>query len=142
MINDGSTDNTYQKIQEVQIKYPEIIKCINFRYNKGLTQALKEGFSFSTGDFIIWLCTDLECSPINDIPALINPLLEDADVVAGERVGRNDGKVFASFIYNFVSFFLFGTKGKDLNWVKAFKKECLSSITLRSDWHRFIIHML
>ena len=67
-----------------------------------MTQALKECFSLSTGDYIIWLCTDLECSPSNDIPELINPLLGGFDVVAGERVGRNDGKVFTSYIYNFV----------------------------------------
>ena len=142
LIDDGSTDETKSRMIEMQNQFPEIIKIINFRYNRGLTQALKSGFDLASGEYIIWLCTDLECSPKNDIPKLINPLLNGYDVTAGERVGRKDGKVFTSFIYNLVSFYLFGTKGKDLNWIKAFKKDCLSSIILRSDWHRFIIHML
>lgn len=142
LINDGSTDQTKKRMKKIMNDYPEIIKIINFRYNKGLTKALKAGFNIASGDYIIWLCTDLECSPINDIPELINPLKSGYDVVSGQRIGRNDGKEFTSYIYNLVSFFLFGTKGKDLNWVKSFKKECLSSIILRSDWHRFIIHML
>tara|TARA_B100000963_G_scaffold31269_1_gene23150 strand:- start:12074 stop:12994 length:921 start_codon:yes stop_codon:yes gene_type:complete len=142
LINDGSNDKTKEVMKEIKNRYPSLIRIINFRFNKGLTQALKAGFESSSGDFIIWLCTDLECSPTNDIPKLIDPLLNGYDVVAGERIGRNDGKVFTSFIYNFVSFLLFGTQGKDLNWVKSFKRECLNSLTLRSDWHRFIIHML
>lgn len=129
-------------MDKIKKKYPNLLKLIKFRYNRGLTQALKAGFSESEGDYIIWLCTDLECSPSNDIPELLNPLLDGFDVVAGQRIGRNDGKQLTSKIYNFVSSFLFGTKGKDLNWVKSFKRECLASITLRSDWHRFIIHML
>ena len=29
-----------------------------------------------------------------------------------------------------------------MNWIKAFRRECLEDLELRSDWHRFIVQIL
>ena len=60
-------------------------------------------------------------------------------MVAGWRQGRHDNKVFASGIYNFVSRLLFGVQAHDMNWIKAFRREVVDDLPLRSDWHRFVL---
>src|SRR4029079_17566536 len=76
-----------------------------------------------------------------DIPKLLGKLNEGYDVVAGWRQGRNDGKMFASQIYNNISRALFDVQAHDMNWIKAFRREVLDDLHLRSDWHRFILHI-
>jgi glycosyltransferase involved in cell wall biosynthesis len=91
------------------------------------------------GDIVIFLPGDLESDPEEDLPKLVAKMNEGYDVVAGWRQNRRDGKIFASRIYNAVSRWLFGLDAHDMNWIKAFRREVLEDIHLRSDWHRFIL---
>jgi hypothetical protein len=94
------------------------------------------------GEAVIFLPADLESDPEEDIPKLLAKLEEGADVVAGWRQGRDDGKVFASGIYNWVSRWLFDIHVHDMNWIKGFRREVIDTLPpLRSDWHRFILHI-
>jgi glycosyltransferase involved in cell wall biosynthesis len=61
--------------------------------------AIAEGIAAATGDFIIVQDADLEYDP-NDIPALLQPLLDDqADVVYGSRFRRDGHQVHRTFHY-------------------------------------------
>lgn len=102
---------------------------------------MRTGFRHVRGEVVIFLPSDLESDPEEDIPKLLDKLNEGYDVVAGWRQGRNDGKLFASQIYNAVSRALFGLKAHDMNWIKALRREVLDDLHLRSDWHRFILHI-
>ncbi|MFB0545361.1 MAG: glycosyltransferase family 2 protein [Anaerolineae bacterium] len=137
-VNDGSTDGTQQEAEACARRYP-FVKVINHRRNLGVTEALRTGFRHISGDVVILLPGDMESDPEEDIPKLLDKLAEGYDVVAGWRQGRHDGKVFASRIYNFVSRLLFGLKLHDMNWIKAFRREVVENLHLRSDWHRFIL---
>jgi len=67
---------------------------------------------------------------------------EGYDVVAGWRQGRRERKVMASGIYNLVSRLLFDVQAHDMNWIKGFRREVVESLPpLRSDWHRFLLHI-
>lgn len=141
LIDDGSTDGTGQLASSLQGQYP-FLRLISHRRNQGLTAALRTGFRHVRGDVIIFLPADLESDPEEDIPKLLDRLNEGYDVVAGWRQGRNDGKVFASGIYNVVSRWLFDIHIHDMNWIKAFRREVIESLPpLRSDWHRFLLHI-
>ncbi len=59
--------------------------------------------------------------------------------MCGRRVGRREGKVFVSAVYNFLSRVLFGVNAHDLNWIKGFRREVIDAIRLRSDWHRYVV---
>jgi hypothetical protein len=64
----------------------------------------------------------------------------DLDVVAGWRQGRQDNKVLASEIYNWVMRRLAQVPVHDGNWIKAMRREVVMSFPpLRSDWHRFLL---
>jgi len=140
-VDDGSTDNSYSVAKEVAA-HREWIKIFKHQRNRGLTEAMITGFDKCSGDIIIFLPADLESHPDEDIPALISGFKPGVDIVCGNRVGRRELKVFLSRIYNDISNFLFGMKLNDLNWIKAFRRECLNDLELRSDWHRFIVQIL
>lgn len=141
LIDDGSTDGTGDLAEAMQADYP-FLRLIRHRRNLGLTAALRTGFRQVRGELIVFLPADLESDPQEDIPKLLDKLEEGYDVVAGWRQGRDDGKVFASGIYNVVSRWLFKIDVHDMNWIKAFRREVIESLPpLRSDWHRFLLHI-
>lgn len=141
LINDGSTDGTGTLADQLALSH-SFLRVIHHRRNLGLTAALRTGFRAVHGDLILFLPADLESDPETDIPLLLDKLAEGCDVVAGWRQGRKEGKVFASGIYNLASRVLFGLRLHDMNWIKGFRREVIESLPpLRSDWHRFILHI-
>lgn len=141
LIDDGSSDGTGDLAASLAGQYP-FLRLVRHRRNRGLTAALRTGFRTVRGEAIIFLPADLESDPEEDIPKLLGKLEEGYDVVAGWRQGRDDGKVFASGIYNRVSQRLFPVDVHDMNWIKAFRREVIEEMPpLRSDWHRFILQI-
>jgi glycosyltransferase involved in cell wall biosynthesis len=138
LVNDGSTDSTQEEAEACAAKYP-YLTVIRHRTRRGLTAAMKTAFRQVRGDVVIFLPGDLESDPEEDIPKLLDTIDQGYDVVAGWRQGRHDNKVFASGIYNFVSRLLFGVQAHDMNWIKAFRREVVADLPLRSDWHRFVL---
>ncbi len=137
-VDDGSTDATWDEANASAARHP-CARLFRHRKSLGLTEAMRTGFPRCRGDVVIFLPSDLESDPEEDIPKLYAKINEGYDVVAGWRQGRRDGKVFASAIANIVSRRLFGLTTRDLNWIKAFRREVIENIRLRSDWHRYIL---
>ena len=138
LVDDGSTDKTWDEANAAAARYP-FARLYRHRKSLGLTEAMRTGFPHCRGDAVVFLPADLESDPEEDIPKLVAKLNEGFDVVAGWRQGRRDGKVFASAIANVVSRRLFGLTVHDMNWIKAFRREVVETIHLRSDWHRYIL---
>lgn len=137
-VDDGSTDTTWAEAQAAAERYP-CARLYRHRKSFGLTEAMRTGFRLCKGDIVVFLPGDLESDPEEDIPKLVGKINEGYDVVAGWRQGRRDGKIFASAIANAVSRRVFGLTVHDMNWIKAFRREVVENIHLRSDWHRFIL---
>jgi len=79
VVDDGSTDDTSQLADRAGAK------VIRHDENKGVLEALKTGFKASSGDVIVTLDADGQCSP-TDIPRLTEPIMEGkADLVLGVR---------------------------------------------------------
>lgn len=140
LVDDGSTDATWTEAVAAAERYP-FLRLFRHRRSFGLTEAMRTGFRHVRGQVVIFLPADLESDPTEDIPKLLAKLNEGYDVVAGWRQGRSDGKVIASQIYNAVSRALFDVRAHDMNWIKAFRREVVDDLHLRSDWHRFILHI-
>ena len=136
IIDDGSVDGTYAKIKANAAKY-EFIKFARHQRNRGLTEALSTGFSIASGDIFIFYPADLQYLP-EDIPALVQPVFEGADLSTGWKQGKYN-KRFVSLIYNWLSRKIFNLRVHDLNSVKAFRREVVNRIFLRRDWHRYLV---
>jgi glycosyltransferase involved in cell wall biosynthesis len=141
LVDDGSRDQTASVAAALQGDYP-FLRLIRHKRSQGLTAALRTGFRAVKGDIILFLPADLEADPEEDIPKLLGKLDEGYDVVSGWRQGRRERKVLASSVYNLVSRLLFDVQVHDSNWIKGFRREVVESLPpLRSDWHRFLLHI-
>lgn len=137
-VDDGSTDGTWARVEAEQARRSNV-RAFRHRRNFGLSEALNTGFRNIRGDYIVFLPADLQSDPREDIPKLIAELRDGNDVAVGWRIGRREGKLFVSLVYNWLCRHLFGVDAHDLNWIKAFRREVIDTIRLRSDWHRYVV---
>ena len=89
MIDDGSSDRSWQIVSDLADKFKEL-KAIKFRRNYGKSAALYCGFDVVQGDVVITMDADLQDSP-DEIPGLYKMIKEDGyDLVSGWKKKRND----------------------------------------------------
>jgi glycosyltransferase involved in cell wall biosynthesis len=134
IVDDGSEDGTYDITNEHKRAY---LRVIRHKRNLGKTQAIISGTNVAKGDVIVVFDADLQYD-IEDIPKLIELIKAGADVATGWKQGKYEKK-FVSNVYNYWARRLFDLNVHDMNAMKAFKREVLSSIPLRKDWHRYIV---
>lgn len=137
IINDGSHDATPRVLEELTAKHP-FVRVVTHRTQRGIADALKSGADLARGRVLVYYPADLQYLP-SDIPALVGPILDgQADVVTGTKQGQYS-KRFVSGIYNTLCRWLFGVRVKDLNSVKAYRREIMDVVPMRPDWHRFMV---
>ena len=88
LINDGSRDNSWQKINELA-RENSWIKGINFSRNFGHQIALSAGYDYATGDALITIDGDMQHPP-HMIPKMIEKWLEGFDIVYVKSATRNE----------------------------------------------------
>ncbi|HEX9916371.1 MAG TPA: glycosyltransferase family 2 protein [candidate division Zixibacteria bacterium] len=137
LVNDGSTDNTLAQAKTCQEKYG-FLRVASHKVRKGITDALLTGFSDSQGEVFVFWPADLQYLP-EDIPHMIEKIDQGFDIVTGWKQGNYGLKGFVSFCYNLLSRILFGIRVHDLNSVKAFRRDIFEDVTLRKDWHRYMV---
>jgi glycosyltransferase involved in cell wall biosynthesis len=139
-IDDGSTDQTFQKMKSIQIK-DDSVRIIKFRKNFGQSAALQAGFDFATGTILITMDSDLQNDP-HDIPALITKMKqEDLDVVCGWRFNRKDSvfkKVFSKMANSLRKFLTRETIHDSGCTLRSYKRECVEDLELYGELHRYI----
>lgn len=140
-INDGSTDNSWEIIEDLS-KKNQNIKGIKFRRNYGKSPALHCGFQVVQGDVVITMDADLQDSP-EEIPELYNMIIKDKfDLVSGWKKKRKDPvftKNIPSKFYNWTACKMTGIKLHDFNCgLKAYRQSVVKSIEVYGDMHRYI----
>ena len=84
-VNDGSTDKSWDVIEQLRAENPQNVKGIKFRRNYGKSPALYCGFHKAEGDVVITMDADLQDSP-DEIPELYRMIKEDGyDLVSGYK---------------------------------------------------------
>lgn len=137
VIDDGSRDDSWAVLQRLQEQYP-FLRAVRHRTQRGIADALRTGWLNSRGDILVFYPADLQFKP-EDIPRLVAPILANtADMVTGFKEGKYE-KAFVSGIYNRLSRSLFDVPVKDLNSVKAYRREIMNALPIRPDWHRYMI---
>ena len=140
LIDDGSTDGTYDELKKIH-KKNNSYKIIRFRRNFGQTSAMSAGFDHASGDIIVTLDADLQNDP-EDIPAILAKMDEGYDIVSGWRKDRKDKAVsrkFPSIVANKIISKLTGVRLHDYGCtLKAYRKEVIDNIDLYGEMHRYI----
>jgi glycosyltransferase involved in cell wall biosynthesis len=137
VIDDGSVDDSWSVLARLQEQYG-FLRAVRHRVKRGIADALRTGYLNSTGNILVFYPADLQFKP-EDIPRLVRPILDgNADMVTGFKEGKYE-KAFVSNIYNGLSRTLFKVPVKDLNSVKAYRREVMDALPVRPDWHRYMI---
>jgi glycosyltransferase involved in cell wall biosynthesis len=137
VIDDGSADDSWRVLLGLQAEYP-FLRAVRHRSKRGIADALRTGYLNSTGPILVFYPADLQFKP-EDIPRLVAPIRDDqADMVTGYKEGKYE-KAFVSGIYNGLSRALFEIPVRDLNSVKAYRREIMDALPVRPDWHRYMI---
>lgn len=141
VVDDGSSDNSKQSIQNSKIKN---LKKIFHQKNMGKGAAIKSGISLATGDYIIIQDADLEYDP-SDIPILFSHLEGKKIAVYGTRLARlphlkNEERKLQFLIHYFGNRFLslltsilYGQWLTDMETCyKLFPRSVVKGVSLRS----------
>jgi glycosyltransferase involved in cell wall biosynthesis len=137
VIDDGSVDETARVLRDLETQY-SFLRVARHRSQRGIADALRTGYLHARGRVLVFYPADLQFRP-EDIPRLVAPIIaDDADMVTGFKMGTYE-KQFVSGIYNGLSRRLFRVQVKDLNSVKAYRREIMDNLPVRPDWHRYMI---
>lgn len=136
LVDDGSTDGTYEAAQREGARFRRF-QALKHRRNLGKTEAMVTGAAVCTTEYIILFDADLQHHP-EEFPRFLEKLGEGWDIVAGRKIGAYEKKAVSS-VYNRLSQALFEVPARDLNSMKAFRRQILDEVPLRHDWHRFFI---
>ena len=140
-VDDGSTDNSWEVIEQLRAKNPNI-KGIKFQRNYGKSAGLNEGFRAAQGDVIITMDADLQDSPA-EIPELRRMIIEDGyDLVSGWKKKRYDNKLtknLPSKLFNAAARQMSKIKLHDFNCgLKSYSKKVVKSIEVYGEMHRYV----
>ncbi len=139
VIDDGSVDDTWTVLESLARTYP-FLTAARHRSRRGIAEALRTGYLHSRGSVLVFYPADLQYKP-EDIPRLVAPVLDGtSDMVTGFKEGEYD-KAFVSGVYNRLSQRLFKVPVRDLNSVKAYRREVMEAVPARPDWHRYMVVM-
>ncbi len=145
-VNDGSTDNSWEVIEQLQQRSP-YVHGIKFRRNYGKSPALHCGFKRAEGDVVITMDADLQDSP-DEIPELYRMIKEDGyDLVSGWKKKRYDPKLsknLPSKFFNASARRISGVRNlHDFNCsLKAYRLDVVKSIEVYNDMHRYIPYLV
>ncbi|MFO0951595.1 MAG: glycosyltransferase family 2 protein [Isosphaeraceae bacterium] len=140
-VDDGSTDGSVAKLEEIRSKDPGHVRVALLRRNCGQTAALSAALDLSRGTVLIPMDGDRQNDPA-DIPRLLSRLNEGFDVVSGWRKNRHDTlltRKIPSRVANHLVARISGVALHDFGCtMKAYRRRVLEGVRLYGEMHRFI----
>jgi len=150
IVDDCSTDGTYDILQRLAAEFPQI-RLFRQERNRGKGAAVRAAIEAASGDFSLVQDADLEYDP-SEYPRLLRPLLDGhADAVFGSRYMAGEQTRILPFWHSMMNkgLTLVSNMFCNLNLTdmetcyKVFRTDLLKSIPIRSDRFGFepeIVH--
>lgn len=138
LVDDGSSDGTAELAEREAAGWPNL-RVLRHRVNRGKTEAMVTAAEATDRSVLVLFDADLQHTP-DEIPRFLEKIEEGWDIVTGRKIGAYDKRAVSS-VYNRLSRWIFRVPVQDLNSMKAFRREVLTEIPLRHDWHRFFVVM-
>ncbi|MDD5449043.1 MAG: glycosyltransferase [Candidatus Omnitrophica bacterium] len=138
VVDDGSEDNTYKEAQRAAGMFDKI-SVIQNKENYGKGRALKKGFRYIKGQYVVFLDSDMDLHPVQ-LQTFFDILrLDEADVVIGSKRHPNSKLEYpvyrriVSSIYFFLVKLMFGLPIRDTQTgLKLFKRAVLEKVMPKS----------
>lgn len=138
-VNDGSSDNTADVLNNLQAANPNI-NNIHLQQNSGQSYATMRGIQAAQGTYIVTMDADCQNDPA-DIPHLFAKLNNTCRAVCGWRRQRKDKGIFvvSSKVANAIIRNIFGLKVHDSGCsLRVAEAQHLKSINYFNNFHRYI----
>lgn len=139
-VDDGSTDDTLQRLGETQREYPQL-KVVRHQFSCGQSTAVRSGVKAASGDWVATLDGDGQNDPA-DIPKLLAALADGVDLVGGNRRhARRDSwiKRISSVIANGVRSRMLRDSTPDTGCgLKLFRRDVFLDLPYFDHMHRFL----
>ena len=115
VVNDGSTDNTAEILEELAATYPEV-RVVHHEQNRGYGGALRTGFATATRELIFYTDGDAQYDPA-EMDVLWRRFDDDVDLVNGYKMSRSDPlhRIVIGRIYHHTVKLLFGLRVRDVD---------------------------
>lgn len=138
-IDDGSQDNTYEKINELK----DVIS-LKHSINRGKGAAVKTGFEMAKkvrADIVVTIDGDGQHNP-EDIKNMIEKINQGFDVVLGSRLINPKGmpkyKIIANYLGNFFTWLIYGLWVTDSqSGFRAYSKKAMELIDTQTDRYEY-----
>ena len=116
VVNDGSSDDTPQILDELARIYPDHVRIVHHPKNRGYGGALRTGFATATKDLVFYTDGDGQYDPA-EMTALLPQMTEDVDWVNGWKISRSDPlhRIIIGRLYHHMVKVLFGLKVRDVD---------------------------
>ncbi|MCM8814154.1 MAG: glycosyltransferase [Candidatus Omnitrophica bacterium] len=145
VVDDGSSDDTFQKAQAVAARYYEgRIRVLRNLVNCGKGRAIKKGVRYAGGDYIVFLDADMDLHPgqINTFFDIMR--LTNTDIVIGSKMHPNSQlrypwyRRLMSAVYYYLVKCLFGLPVHDTQTgLKLFKREAARKLFKHNKTKKF-----
>jgi dolichol-phosphate mannosyltransferase len=138
LVDDASTDGTWERILEMQ-RQDSRVRAVRHTRNSGQSAALWTGFTVSRGQILATLDGDLQNDPA-DLPRLL-AVLATADLVCGVRTKRMDNGLrrFSSAVARHARKLVLGVDFRDSGCnLRVFKRSVLQTLFPFDGLHRFM----
>ena len=140
-VDDGSTDGTFAKLEEMSLRYGRV-RAIRFQRNNRKAAAIAAGFEAARGRIVVTMDGDLQDDPA-EIPNLLAALEKGSDLVSGWKKERRDplSKTLPSKLFNLVTSTVAGIRLHDFNCgLKAYRREVAQDLLpyLYGELYRYI----
>jgi polyisoprenyl-phosphate glycosyltransferase len=93
LVNDGSTDDSWQEILNQKKIWGDKLKAVNFTKNFGQHNAILCGFAFCKGEFVVTMDDDLQHPPEELLKLIEKQKQTDADIVYGMYAKKHHSSV-------------------------------------------------
>lgn len=130
MIDDGSSDRTYQVCKKLADEDPKHLEVISHKPNRGYGAALREGFEKAKYNLVVFNDGDSQFD-FSEVNKFIEKV-KSADIVIGYRKKRRDHPVrrVLMWVLKIWDFIFFGFYFKDIDCgFKLFRKSAITAIS-------------
>lgn len=144
LVNDGSTDGTWERMRELARAYRGLV-CVNLSRNHGHQLALTAGLSVCRGERVLILDADLQ-DPPELLPRMMAMMDDGVEVVYGQRRRRAGETVVkratASLFYRVVQRLADTPIPRDTGDFRLMSRRALDVFLSMPERHRFVRGMV
>jgi len=130
-VDDGSTDNTYNIIQEYSKNHKNIFVIKN-KKNLGIGYSIDKGFNLAKNNFLMYNSADIPYT-YKDFSKILT-LLERNDLIIFQRNQRDSNglwRLLTSYVWNTLSRKLLKLEFKDMNFIQIYNNDVFREINLK-----------